>query len=92
MQSRRNMVIKNADKKNGNKQNVKKDYSNVRCYECNEIGHTKWKCPKLKNNNKSSNTSADTKKKGGSALFGVALISDSVDCGEWIADPVQLIT
>lgn len=76
----------NVDKKVGNKQNGKKDYSNIRCYECNEIGHTKWKCPKLKNNNKSSNTSADTKKKGGSALFGVALISDSVDCGEWIAD------
>ena len=64
-----------ADKK------PKKDYSKLRCYVCNELGHTQYKCPK--NSKKPSESSQQQNE----ALFGEALVAEeSGDTDLWIAD------
>lgn len=71
----------------GNKKNtptstkVKKDYSKVRCYVCNELGHTKYKCPR---NEKKSDHSH---RQQNQALYGEVLFAESAnDENIWVAD------
>ena len=78
-----NALLASGDKKKSNEQNgkPKRDFSKIRCYECNEFGHTKWRCPK---GEKSRMLNQETVSKS-SAMFGQALITEELD-DVWIAD------
>jgi len=70
-----------GNKKYSEKTKPRKDYSKIRCFVCNEFGHTKYKCPK--NDKKPSSSSHQQN----DALFGEALFAgDEYDTDVWIAD------
>ena len=69
------------NKNHGESTKPKKDYSKLRCYVCNEMGHTQYKCPK------NSKKPSESPQQQNEALFSEALVAgESGDTDLWIAD------